>query len=176
MRDDGILGERLRKLRRRKERSALARSLAVTGLTVYLLFGVVFGIAVVEGDSMNPALKEGDVVLFLRLSSEYDRGDIVLIHTEGRGYYVKRVCALPGETVDIDERCGRLLINGKEIIEPYIYEETHGKTDITYPLTMTGEEYFCMGDNRENSLDSRNYGAISEDKIDGKVLVVLRFF
>ena len=85
MRDDGILGERLRKLRRRKERSALARSLAVTGLTVYLLFGVVFGIAVVEGDSMNPALKEGDVVLFLRLSSEYDRGDIVLIHTEGAG-------------------------------------------------------------------------------------------
>ncbi len=174
--DHDALEKRLRTLRKRKNWWGLIRSLAITGAAIYLLFGVLFGIAVVQGDSMTPAVRDGDIVLFWRLGGDYGLGDIVLIRTEGREDYVKRICALPGETVEIDEQEGRLLVNGEPAIEPYIYSETHGKTGVAYPLTLGEDEYFCLGDNRGNSMDSRNYGAISGEEIDGKALAVFRLF
>lgn len=125
---------------------------------------------------MTPAVRSGDIVFFLRLGSSYNLGDIVLIRTEGREDYVKRVCALPGQTVEIDDEQGRLLVDGEPAIEPYAYSETYGKTGVSYPLTLAQDEYFCLGDNRSNSLDSRNYGSVSEEQIDGKALAFFRIF
>lgn len=174
--EQGTLEERLRSLQKRKSWWGLLRSLMITAAVVYLLFGVVFGIAVVQGDSMTPAIRNGDIVLFVRLGGGYRLGDIVLIRTEGREDYVKRICALPGETVEIDEDEGNLLVNGEPAIEPYAYSDTYGKPGVTYPLTLAEDEYFCLGDNRSNSMDSRNYGAVFEEQIDGKALAVFRLF
>ena len=87
---DGILERRLQKLRHKKDWRRLFCKLVSTAIVVYLLFGVIFGIAIVQGDSMTPAVRSGDIVFFLRLGSSYNLGDIVLIRTEGREDYVKR--------------------------------------------------------------------------------------
>lgn len=168
------LDERIERLQRRRGWRKLCLSLLLTGLVTYLLFGVVFGIAVVKGDSMVPALQTGDVVLFCRLGGRYRTGDIVLLRADGETEHVKRVVGLPGQTVRIDERTGSLLIDGAPLPEPYIYEATHGKSGVAYPLTLGEGEYFLLGDHRENSKDSRNYGPVAEGKIDGAVLLLFR--
>ena len=152
------------------------RSLLTCGLAVFLIvmgFHFCFGIAVVKGTSMQPELYAGDVVLFWKPQASYRRGDIVLVKTDGRDDLVKRVCALPGETVEIDEEKGALLVDGKALPESRIYRETHGKT--AGRQTRVGEnEYFVLGDNREDSRDSRDYGAVGKERIDGKALIVIR--
>ena len=142
-------------------------------VTIASIFNSMFGIAVVQGSSMEPELREGDVILFWKLSSSYDSGDIVLIKTDGRDDLVKRVCALPGDTVEIDNTTGTLYINGKDFKKSYTYEETYGKV-ITYPLVVGEDEYFVLGDHRSKSYDSRDYGAVDVRRIDGKALIVFR--
>jgi signal peptidase I len=114
------------------------------------------------------------VIIFWKLSGSYERGEIVLIKSDGREDYVKRICALPGETLAIDDESGAVLINGRTQNEPYIYEKTYGKTDIVYPLNLLSNEYFVMGDHRSDSRDSRNYGAVTESQIDGKAIIIVR--
>ena len=177
MSDKNILDQRIRLLQRRKWIRSLLFSLAATAGVVYLLLGVLFGISIVRGDSMVPGLRSGDLIFYRRFgSSEYRMGDIVLIRTGEKSYYIKRVCAVPGETVDIDDGAGGLLINGEPATEPYIYSQTFRKEDVVYPLTLGEGEYFCMGDNRGNSLDSRNYGPVDSNEIEGKALTVFRIF
>lgn len=171
--EHGALENRLRTLRKRRSWLGLIRSLILTGAAVYLLFGVVFGIAVVRGDSMTPAVKEGDAALFLRVGNHYRAGDIVLVRAEERAEYVKRIVALPGQTVEMEG--GELVIDGEPLAEPYIYEGTYGKDGEDYPLTLGEKEYFVLGDHRENSKDSRNYGPVAEDSLDGKILLIFRW-
>lgn len=162
---------RLQVVRKRQALKALALSLVATAVVVYLLFGVVFALAVVSGSSMSPALENGDVGLFQRVGATYQLGDIVLVRVDDTKQ-VKRIVALPGQTVDIDSETGTLLIDGEELLEPYIYEETYAKRAVSYPLTLGEDEYFVLGDNRGNSRDSRNYGAISADQLQGRLLFV----
>jgi signal peptidase I len=123
---------------------------------------------------MEPALYEGDVIVFRKLSGSYERGEIVLIKTDGREDYVKRICALPGETIAIDDDSGAFLTNGKILYEPYIYEKTYSKQEIGYPLSLSPDEYFVMGDHRSDSRDSRNYGSVTEGQIDGTAIIIIR--
>jgi signal peptidase I len=143
-------------------------------VAVTVIFNIMFGIAIVSGTSMEPALFEGDVIILWKLSNSYERGEIVLIKTNGREDYVKRICALPGENVAIDDESGAFLTHGKTQYEPYIYEKTYSKSEIAYPLNLSPDEYFVMGDHRSDSRDSRNYGAVRDKQIDGKVIVVIR--
>ena len=147
--------------------------LLLTALLVYLAFGVCLGVAMVEGDSMSPTLEAGDVALFQRVGVTYRTGDIVLVETEEGTEYVKRIVALPGQTVDIRESTGELLIDGEPLLEPYIYEGTGSKAGVSYPLTLGEDEYFVLGDHRENSLDSRNYGPVRKGQLDGRMLFIL---
>ena len=175
MPDEGALDKRLQRLRRRKSRWALARTMVITAGVVDLLFGVIFGIAVVQGDSMIPALRESDVALFLRIGNTYHIGDIALVEAGDGTEYVKRIVALPGQTVAIDDETGELLVDGEPLLEPYIYEGTYSKTGIGYPITLGEDEYFVLGDHRENSKDSRNYGPVSAKQLDGKLLFFFRW-
>ena len=173
---DGVLEKRLNVVQKRRSRMALVRRLFITAAVVYLLFAIIFGMGTVHGSSMLPALRDGDFIFFYRLSGSYQLGDIILIRTGGHEDYIKRVCAVPGDTVDIDDTTCKLLINGEEAIEPYAYGETTSRPDVQYPLVLQEEEYFCLGDNRENSLDSRTYGIVRKKQIDGKTLAFLRIF
>lgn len=163
---------RLKKIRNRKILLGITRNILITAVAIYLMFGMIFGISVVEGESMEPNLKSGDIVLFYRLGVDYASGDIVLADVGEEYNYVKRIAALPGQTVDIAN--GHLLINGEEEQEPYIYEETIAKTGCSLPITLNEDEYFILGDHRENSVDSRNFGPVNKSNVKGLVIAVFR--
>ncbi|HMM06741.1 MAG TPA: signal peptidase I [Clostridiales bacterium] len=139
-----------------------------------IVFHSMFGIAIVSGKSMEPTLHEGDVILFWKLSRSYEKGEIVLIKTNGQVDYVKRVCAVPNDTVTIDDASGCLFVNGERQAEPYIDESTYSKTEVEYPLVLSEQEYFVLGDCRSVSWDSRSYGAVHGEQMDGKVIFLFR--
>ncbi len=163
---------RLRQVRRRRAVRALLASLTATATVVVVLFGVFLAVAVVDGGSMTPTLKDGDVLVFQRVGVTYQAGDIALVRTSDGTEQVKRIVATPGQTVDIDEDTGEVLVDGVALLEPYVYEDTLAKRGVSYPFTLGEDEYFVLGDNRGNSRDSRNYGAVSADQLDGRLLFI----
>lgn len=163
---------RIQNVRRKRNWKSLLFRLLITALIVYLTFGVFFGVAVVKGDSMTPTLENGDLIFFQRIGVTYQTGDVVLVKMENGTEYVKRIVALPGQTVDVSPSTGGLLVDGEPLQESYIYEDTYGKDNISYPLTLGVGEYFVLGDHRENSMDSRNYGAVASSQLDGRLLLL----
>ena len=133
----------------------------------------------VIGDSMNPELKNGNITLISKAAYSMGtpkRGDVVAFQPNGNEnshYYIKRIVGLPGETIEVAD--GKIIVNGREIKERY---ET---TDIDEPgllaesVTLKNNEYFVLGDDRQNSEDSRSadIGAVKRSEIDGKVWFVV---
>lgn len=137
----------------------------------------------VKGGSMRSTLQNGEVMLVTKgeyLFGAPKRHDVVICHYPGRymdkwkllkQYFVKRVIALPGETISMEE--GVVHINGVPLEEPYLSEEhTRRKTSME-PVTLGEDEYFVMGDNRDNSNDSRRVGPLKRRAIIGHVRAVL---
>lgn len=125
----------------------------------------------VNGQSMQPLLNSGDVVLMNRLSYDFgkpDRMDVVVFEREDKKTNVKRVIGIPGDVVQITE--GKVYVNG-EVIE----DEHLGSVALAglaeYPVELGDKEYFLLGDNRDSSEDSRfaNVGNVKEEQILGKV-------
>ena len=135
---------------------------------VFVVFKVIIGVSFVKGTSMFPTLHNNEIVLYTRIGSNYDRGDIVSVKMPSGDYYVKRVVAVAGDEVDI--RGGRLYINGKESEESYTAGETTQKDgNVTYPYVVEEGKFFVMGDNREHSMDSRAFGAVVKSQIKGEI-------
>lgn len=163
-----ILQYRLLKLRREKNWYRLIHTLTATAFVVFFLFGVFLGIALVRGPSMTPSFHDGDLVMIWRLSENYTCDDVICFKYGSEPHeLIKRVVAVPGDTVDTDT-AGRLTINGQ------VLAATVTKPGIRYPLTLLENEYFVLGDNRENAMDSRNFGPVGKKDIDGKVILILR--
>ena len=141
---------------------------------VFLLVYVFFGIAVVAGDSMQPTYAEGDFVIFSRTADEFERGDVVLVRTEDGQEVIKRIIAVPEETLYIDTRTGSVFVNGKELQENYTQGRTDREDSVDYPVRLQENEYFVLGDNRDHSFDSREYGPVTSEQIMGKVLITFR--
>lgn len=153
-------------------------------IAIVCLFAFVFvwyfgqRVAVV-GDSMSPILSNGDVTLVNRIvydATAPKRGDIIVFKPKGNEnshYYIKRIIGLPGETVQILE--GEIYIDGEKL------EEDYGIGEITDPgiaaeeIELAGDEFFVLGDDRENSEDSRmaDVGAVKRSYIYGKVWFIV---
>ncbi|MCI8416205.1 MAG: signal peptidase I [Lachnospiraceae bacterium] len=167
-----ILEERIKQIQRNREWRRSLLEMVIFLAAVYVIFQYVLGIASVKGDSMLPALKEGEVLLFYRLDQRYHPGDILIIHMPDQTEYVKRVVAVEGDVVDIEEETGRVLVNGDPLEEPYIYAQTHRISDkVDFPLEVGPDEIFVLGDNREISKDSRVFGCVSVSQVTGRVLL-----
>lgn len=147
-------------------------------VVVFILFGVFIAQpVVVEGTSMVPQLHDGERLLVNKLIyykiksvswGHIERGDIVVFWypNDPDKSYVKRVIGLPGESVEV--RSGKVFINGKELNEPYLDAE-HNKNLPNYTTKEIDKHYyFVMGDNRDNSSDSRIWGFVPEKYIYGK--------
>ncbi len=127
---------------------------------------------------MNPVLKNGDVVLvnrFVYNASAPKRGDIIAFKPKGNEnahYYIKRIIGLPGESVEIIENC--IYINGEKLEEEYKTTEISDVGIAFEKIQLGSDEYFVLGDDRENSEDSRNadVGNVKRDYIYGKVWFV----
>ncbi len=141
---------------------------------VYLVIHFVGQRTQVQGSSMEPKLSSEDNLIVDKISYRFhepERFDIVVFpfRYEENTFYIKRVIGLPGETVRIDET-GNILINGE------VLEESYGKEVIQNPgrayddIVLADDEYFLMGDNRNNSTDSRDpsVGNVRRDEIIGR--------
>ena len=147
-------------------------------ITVFLIFALAFRVVGVDGDSMNNTLQNGDWLAVSGVTVNLERGDIVVVNQpwERNVPIIKRVIGVEGDTVDIDFEEGRVFVNGKEIYEPYIAEKTTLSYDVEFPVTVGKDEIFVMGDNRNDSLDSRSgkIGMIDVHYVLGKAL--FRFY
>jgi len=142
-------------------------------LAVVLYFGInaISARVRVDGLSMNPTLQHGEYVLVSRLAyktGEPQRGDIIVFSypADQRQDLIKRVIGLPGETITI--RNSELLVNGVKLDEPYIAQSPIYSGEWT-----VGEgELFVLGDNRNDSKDSHQWGLLPEGNIIGKALLI----
>ena len=129
----------------------------------------------VVGDSMNPTLESGDRVLVSAAFYTPRYGDIVVIRkSEFRAdAFVKRVIATEGQTVDFDFLKGIVYVDGTALDEPYTLEPTYAREHVTGPVTVPEGCVFVLGDNRNDSMDSRwsAIGCVDERYIVGKVLL-----
>lgn len=142
----------------------------------YLITTFIIQILVVSGSSMEPAMHNTQRALINKtayINHDPERFDIVVFPYENE-YFIKRIIGLPGETVQIGED-GYILINNEKLVENYGKEPINafhtGRAD--EPVILGEDEYFVMGDNRNDSLDSRfeEVGNINKSDIIGKVII-----
>lgn len=124
----------------------------------------------ITGNTMNPTLDEGNIVLSIR-TGNLKEGDLAAIRYSDK-ILVRRVIGLPGDRIEMDES-GTVRVNGEVLAEDYVSNPEAGQTDLTYPFVVPEGQYFMMGDNRNVSIDSRNsaIGCIPEDMIAGKLMM-----
>ena len=169
-----------KRVRRRNYILAYLHDLVFLIAGALLIFSLLFRIIVVSGPSMKDTLVDGDCLLLLdnTFFNEYDRGDVVVIskQTYDNGTpIIKRVVATEGQTVDIDFEKGIVYVDGKALNEPYIKTPTNRKEGVEFPLTVDDGCLFVMGDNRNDSKDSRSpeIGLIDKHEILGKAIFIL---
>ena len=151
--------------------------LLIVLLITYLFVQYVGQRTEVVGSSMENTLQDGDNLLVDKLSyrfSEPERFDIIVFpfQYEENTYYIKRIIGMPGEKVRIDDE-GTIYINGEELKENYGKEVIQDPGVAEREILLENDEYFVMGDNRNNSTDSRsvNVGNICRKDILGKAFI-----
>ena len=167
--------QRERKRIRRKDyyrqslRSTISVLVVVAAIAV-LVATLFLPILQISGDSMSPTLEHDEIVILVK-TKEFTRGDLIGFYYQGK-ILLKRVIALPDDEVAIDAE-GNVYVNGEVLEEPYVTEKGLGDCDLEFPYKVPGTGYFVLGDQRSNSVDSRNsvIGAISQDDIIGKVFI-----
>ncbi len=157
-----------------RPRSNLLREIIETALltaVIFLLVNTLTGRFRIEGSSMEPNLHDGEYVIIDRVSYVLhppERGDIIVFTPPtGDRDYIKRVIALPGDTVQVSN--GQVLVNGTALNEPYL------NTTTNYALgsqTIEPGHFFVLGDNRNNSSDSHAFGSIVTSAIVGRAWFV----
>lgn len=142
-----------------------------------VLFVFFFRLVDVVGDSMNPTLENADKMVVSDLFYKPKQGDIIIFRKDEYKpeALVKRVIATEGQTVEIDFNRGRVYVDGKLLDEPYIAEPTRNQIDFTGVQVVPEGCVFVMGDNRNESADSRDsrIGMVDERLIIGKVLLTV---
>jgi len=125
----------------------------------------------IKGRSMVPTFDDGQRVVVLKLFSDIQRGDIVIFSSQddpGKDL-IKRVIALPGERIQI--RKGIVRINGKVLKEGYLEDKDYGLYDAEIDEEVRLGQIYVLGDNRDDSHDSRRFGSVSGESLKGKVVV-----
>lgn len=121
----------------------------------------------VNGSSMEPALKDGEIYLVSRGKKSINRGDIIVFRVENEEPpYIKRVIALPGEKVAIFDNT--VFINGRMLSEPYVQPPYLDIQDVE-EITVPEGHYYVLGDDRVESRDSRHFGPVPQENIIGTI-------
>ncbi len=162
-------------LRDVKEFAKDTAKIAILIIIILLLIQYVFSITKVVGSSMYPNLKDEEILILNKLKyriSEVKRGDIISLKYADTKYLIKRVIGLPGDTIKIKNN--KVYINEEILNEGYISSELvyddFSLESLNYSK-IPENMYFVLGDNRENSLDSREIGLVPKEDIIGKISI-----
>ncbi|MCR4829977.1 MAG: signal peptidase I [Pseudobutyrivibrio sp.] len=156
-----------------KEVISVIINVLICFVVVFLITHFVGQRTVVSGSSMEDTLSDGDNLIVDKISYRFhepERFDVVVFppYTEEENtYYIKRIIGLPGEVVRIDND-GIIYINGEPLIESYGTETIISPYDAKDDILLGPDEYFVLGDNRNNSTDSRIIGSIKKQDIVGR--------
>ncbi|MBR2067883.1 MAG: signal peptidase I [Solobacterium sp.] len=163
-----------------KEVFLFLKDLAISFAVILLLTTFVIRPVKVKGSSMYPTLEDAEIgfsnLIGMKLN-HLKRFDIVIIHLADRDeYLVKRLIGMPGDTIEVNQDV--LYINGEPVKETYLDEEYKASegpifTGDIAELTLGENEYYCLGDNRPHSTDSRVYGPFQKEQIISKGIFVL---
>ncbi len=164
----------------RKEILSWVLTLAAAVTIALLVRTFLFEPIRVDGESMTDTLQNGELMFVTK--PEYilgmpSRQDVIICRYPDRTeYFVKRLVALPGDTVEIkyDKKTGvnTVYVNGQAVVEPYLTPSRNDKDNSMAPLTLRDDDFFVLGDNRDNSNDSRYVGTLHRSQIVGHVRFV----
>ena len=153
-------------------------------LAVVVIFTFAFRVATIEGDSMKNTFYEGQKVIITNWFYQPKFGDVVVVSrnaennasASAEGPIIKRIIATEGQQVNIDFEKGIVYVDGVALDEPYTKTPTNLKSDVVFPVYVPEGHIFCLGDNRNESLDSRssrigNGGMIDTRYVLGKVVM-----
>lgn len=165
--------DRAKKKKDKKGSKSFFASLVIAIIVVTAVVSVVttrfFPIMKIEGNSMMPTLKNGNIAVAIRMNT-LERGDICCFYS-GSTVLCKRVIAVGGEIINIDAN-GVVYVDNRALNEPYVNDIDFGNADIVFPYLVPEHAYFVMGDNREVSKDSRysEIGCVFEGQVIGKLV------
>lgn len=153
----------------------LVKLIVLAGITIGIVRYFLFKPFIVKGQSMEPSFAESDYLIIDEISYRFrepKRGEVVVfLSPVASDHYLKRIIGLPGERVKVDG--SKVIVyndrfpQGAVVDELYLTEETSGNISIT----LTENQFFVMGDNRDASYDSRRFGPVYREDIAGRVLV-----
>ena len=165
----------LRKRRYAAENARDAKSLvlrvAVLAALAWVLFTQVFVLTQASGNSMFPAIKDGDLLIGYRQQGIYAKNDVVLYRAGGK-LRVGRILARENDLVNLDTS-GTLVVNGSAQSGEILYP-TYAKDALEYPYTVPEGCFFVLGDYRTQSEDSRDFGPVPLEDVQAKVITLLR--
>ena len=146
--------------------------IAAIVLAVWLVFIFVLGLTINYGNNMHPAVNDGDLIVSFKLQRPYLNAAVIYNH-DGKKR-TGRVVGLPGNVIDISEK-GELLVNGAIASEDVYYPTKKAENSkVTYPYTVEEGRAFIRNDYREDTDDSRSFGAVSLDDIEGPLIFSMR--
>ena len=149
----------------------LAKILAIC-LAVWILLTFILGVTIHYGNNMYPAIRDGDLIITLRLQSPFLNAAVMYEH-DGE-ICLGRVVGMPGNVIDISDE-GALTVNGIAPAEEVFYPTFRCETaDISYPYTVGEDQVFILNDFRSDANDSRTFGAVDMKDLKGSVLLTIR--
>lgn len=142
-------------------------------IVLYVLFAHIIGITTMPNADMYPRIDSGDFLMYYRLDKDPKAQDIVVFEKNDTRY-VGRVVAVQGDTIEITKD-GAVIINGFSMMETNIFYETFPLEGFTtYPLTLKAGQCFIMEDQRQGTEDSRYFGPVNHNELEGTVISIMR--
>ena len=142
--------------------------LTIVAAVSVLIATLILPVLQIEGTSMEPTLVNGDIVLLAK-TTDFEHGELCGFSWNNK-LLIKRVVGVGGDWIEMDTD-GTVYLNGEKLDEPYASQPAMGECDLEFPFQVPQEQYFVLGDMRENSIDSRNtlIGCVEKGQIVGKV-------